>query len=360
MKIFIVCSCLTNGGAERVGVMLANGFARRGHDVSIVTNIYQKATYEVDDNIKIFPLNPKTNFIIRKWIGALFLIRKYVRSDKPDAVIGIMQLCSFVSRLACLGTGIPVIMTEHDAYQRLPSIRLTKMEIFSKFYLDKIYRCVTILTEADRKFIGNRLKNVVVMPNPSTFPPYQGEFHKEKILLAAGRISNWHCKGFDLLIEAWGKIAEKFTDWKLELAGDGSKEDFCYLKQLAAKYGVTDRMEFLGYRSDMLSLYQKAAIYVLSSRSEGLPMVIIEAMGQGCACVAVENFGRTKEMITNEEEGLLCEMENPDALSAVMEKMIVDEDYRKKVQLKSIARSEYYSLDHVIGLWEQLLSSIIK
>jgi glycosyltransferase involved in cell wall biosynthesis len=251
-------------------------------------------------------------------------------------------------------------MTEHDAYERVPSEHLTKMQVFSKFYLDKIYRCVTILTEADRKYIGNRLKNVVVMPNPSTFPPYQGELHKEKILLAAGRISNWHYKGFDLLIEAWGEIAEKYPDWKLELAGDGAKEDFSYLKRLAAKYGVTNRMEFLGYRSDMLNLYQKAAIYVLSSRSEGLPMVIIEAMGQGCACVAVENFGRTKEMITREEEGLLCEMENPKALSSIMEKMITDENYRKEVQLNSIARSEYYSLDHVIGLWEKLLSNIIK
>ncbi len=360
MKIGIICASMTMGGAERVGVMLANGFATHGHDVSLITDIYLKQTYSVAPQVKKIALNPPVKNKILRWLGAIYNIRRYVKREKPDAIIGIMALCSFVARIACLGTRVPVIMTEHDAYQRIPSEALTKMEVFSKYYLDKIYPQVTILTEADKIYIGNRLKNITVMPNPSTFSIFDGKLEKEKIILAAGRLSNWHCKGFDFLIEAWGEIADKFPEWRLQIAGTGAKEDFDYLKSLAEKYKVSDRIDFLGYRTDMLELYRKAAIYVLSSRSEGLPMVVIEAMGQGCACVAVENLGRTKEIIRNEQEGLLCEMENPVDLAEKMCRMISDENLRTVIQKNSIERAKYYSLDHIIALWENLLSRIVR
>ena len=89
-------------------------------------------------------------------------------------------------------------------------------------------------------------------------------------------------------------------------------------------------------------------------------MVVIEAMGQGCACVAVENLGRTKEIIRNEQEGLLCEMENPVDLAEKMCRMISDENLRTVIQKNSIERAKYYSLDHIIALWENLLSRIVR
>lgn len=361
MKIFIVCNSLGGGGAERVGVMLANGFALHQHEVYLITDIYQKQTYEVNEKIHILPLH-KTLIKnkLSRWSRAIFLLRQYVKQEKPDVVIGIMALCSFVARMACLGQGVPVIMTEHDAYQRVPSEALTLMERFSKFYLDKIYTCVTLLTEADKRYVGNRLKNAVVMPNPSTFPAANSVPEKKKVLLAAGRVSNWHYKGFDILIQAWGKIAQGFPEWKLQIAGDGPKENFDFLKNLAKECHVSNRIDFLGYRTDMLHLYQQASIFVLSSRSEGLPMVVIEAMGQGCACCCVENFGRTKETIQNKSEGLLCQMENPDSLASIMREMLSNDDYRHQVQKNSIERAKYYSLDHIVELWEGLLGKIIN
>lgn len=361
MKIFIVCNSLGAGGAERVGVNLANGFAQHGHDIWLITDIYQKQTYEVDERVRLLPLHEKgAKSKLSRWCGAICLIRQYVKNEKPDAVIGIMALCSFVARMACLGIGVPVIMTEHDAYQRVPSEALTLMQRFSKFYLDRIYPCVTLLTEADKRFVGTRLKNAVVMPNPSTFVVSNEVPKKKKVLLAAGRVSNWHYKGFDLLIQAWGRIAQDFPEWRLQISGDGPKENFDFLKKIAKECNVLDRMDFLGYRTDMLQLYQQASVFVLSSRSEGLPMVVIEAMGQGCACCCVENFGRTKETIRNENEGLLCNMEDPDALADIMKKMLANDDYRQEVQRKAIERAKYYSLDHIVGLWEKLLEKLTK
>ena len=160
------------------------------------------------------------------------------------------------------------------------------------------------------------------------------------------------------MIEAWGQIATQFPSWSLQFAGAGNNDTLRFFEKLAKDNKVSDRIVFLGYRTDMESLYQQSAIYCLSSRSEGLPMVLIEAMSQGCAPVACENLGRTKEIITNESEGLLFKTADVDDLAEKLTKMIMDEEYRKSVQKNAIERSKYYSLDHVISMWENMLKQI--
>lgn len=360
MKLFIICNSLGGGGAERVGVNLANGFAKKGHQVSIITDVFQPSTYPVEPNVAIIPLCENEKGKFEKWGRAIFKIRKMAKKERPVIIIGIMQLCSLVAKMAVRSLNIPVIMTEHDSFLRPDSFKLTFWEKISKFHLNKIYDCVTVLTEADRLLIAKKLKKAVVMPNPLTFETAKDLPEKDNKILSAGRLSSWHVKGFDLLIEAWSKIAHKFPDWTLQIAGDGKPSDFDYLTELAKKLGVINRIDFLGYRTDMLQLYQKAAIYVLGSRSEGLPMVVIEAMSQGCAVVAIENFGRTKEIITSKKEGLLCKMEDTNDLAEKIAEMIRNDEYRQYVQKNSIERSKYYSLDHIITMWENLIQKLIQ
>jgi glycosyltransferase involved in cell wall biosynthesis len=306
-------------------------------------------------------LNPKTKNKFWKWADAIILMRKHIKDYKPDVVIGIMLTCSMVSKIACTGFNIPTIMTEHHAFEFVKSEDYGIMrKRWFRYITDAFFPHVTVLTEADRQLIGNNLKNVMVMPNPLTFETVKEVPDKDKYLLAAGRVSDWHYKGFDILVEAWGKIAPKYSEWTLKIAGDGPKENFDFLKQKAAENGVLDKIEFLGYRTDILSLYKKAAIYVLSSRSEGLPMVLIEAMSQGCACVATDFKGRTKEIITNDDEGILCNPEDVDALAKGMEKLINDDEYRKKIQRDAIKRSEYYSLDNTMERWSKFLGDIVN
>jgi glycosyltransferase involved in cell wall biosynthesis len=359
MKIFIVCTRMTGGGAERVGVMLANGFAMKGNDVSIITDVYQKATYDIDNHVKVLPLHTKTKNKITKWLSSLYMIRHHVSNNRPDVIIGIMHTCSAFSKIACIGLDIPVVLTIHHALERIETYPLPFTERMIDTISPLFYNITTVLTKADKEYWAKR-KNIVVMPNPSSFPQSTGTLHKENVLLAAGRISDWYYKGFDILIEAWGEIASKYPEWKLEIAGNGSKDNFDFLKEKAIDNGVVDRIEFLGYRTDMQNLYQKAAIYVLSSRSEGLPMVLIEAMSQGCACVATDFKGRTKEIITNDDEGILCNPEDVDALAKGMERLIIDDEYRNRLQQNAIKRSEYFRLDNIVGMWESLLSKLVR
>lgn len=105
------------------------------------------------------------------------------------------------------------------------------------------------------------------MPNPLTFIPISKDSSKEKIVLAAGRVDDWHCKGFDILMQAWNKVAFKYPNWKLMLAGKGSEKTNHFLQSFLTDSIAKKNAVFLGYRKDMFGLYSKASIYALSSRS---------------------------------------------------------------------------------------------
>lgn len=358
MKICISVSSLGGGGAERVGVVLANGFAEKGHDVIVITDVHEKVVYQLHPEVRVVAFSKsKTNKFL-KWSRALYNTRATLKKEKPDVVIGIMQLCSLISRIASIGLSVPVVMTEHSAFEWVSSLPRPWFLKFSRKYLNWIYPCVTVLTEPDKQFIGNKLKNVVVMHNPLTYESYEGELNKEKLILSAGRLTDWRYKGWDTLVYSWARIADKYPDWKICIAGTGAESSKQYIIQLMKDNGIEDRVEFLGHCKNMLDLYRKASIFFLSSRSEGMPMVVLEAMSQGCACVATDYKGRTKEIINSEKCGILCQPEDDKALAEGLEKMITDKEYRESVQRNSIERSKDFSVPRIVHEWEELIGSL--
>lgn len=374
MRIFLVCNNLGGGGAERVHVNLASGFAQCGYEVFLIADLNQKASYPVDERVKILPLCPSTSKTLVKWSKAIVWMRRYVKKYKPDVVLGNMHLCSLVSKIACMGTGVPVILSIHNSLKSHPSYNPGRLTRICDEYLSRIYTRTTVLTYADYQTM-KRKKNVIVMPNPLTFKPVAVvesgfvDHHgciidKKPAVLAAGRLDAWHYKGFDLLIRAWGIVSKSIEDeivnhgWRLQIAGAGSKKSLEFLKGIVKESGVEDSIDFLGYRTDMEHLYREASIYCLSSRCEGLPMVLIEAMSQGCAPVACENLGRTREIITNETEGLLFKTADADDLARQLARMISDDEMRKSIQFAAFKRSKYYLPDNVLSMWETLLTSL--
>lgn len=379
MKIVIVITHLGGGGAERVGVSLANGLANRGHQVVIATDLNASGHYFPNDNVKVVHFVNKAKQSGVKWFLSIFTLRKVFKIEKPDVVIGIMQLCSFVSKLAGIGMNIPVVMTEHNSFERPASAPLSKIGYFSKFYLNKFFPLVTVLTQADKNIIGNKLNNVVVMPNPLALKPVKDMPLKEKIILAAGRLDDWHYKGFDVLIKAFSKLVQGLRfkvqgslqpsseelivnseRWKLQIAGTGSEKSLNYLKGLCKENRIEEYVEFLGFQKDIEKLYQKASIFVLSSRYEGFGLVLIEAMSQGCACIACDYKGRQREIIQNDSQGLCCEPDDVDALAEAMRKMMTDDEYQESVRKIAVERSLYYSLENTMDRWEELLNQIVR
>lgn len=362
MKIFIVCARLCHGGAERVAATLANGFEEKGHRVTLLTNLFEEKSYEIANDVNVVNLVNRDRNKLSKWLGALRIVRKHIKAERPNVVIGVMQLCSLVSRLAAIGTGVPVIMTEHDSFERPMSASMSKWEHISKFWIDRIYRSVTVLTRSDVDFIGKRLKNVHEMPNPlSIAPAMTVPEGKQHVLLAAGRVDNWHVKGFDVLIKAWAKALKMLpeNDWMLEIAGVWLEEkSHSHLMSLAQELGCSDRTRFLGFRKDIKELYRQASVFVLSSRYEGFGLVLIEAMSQGCAPIACDYKGRQKEILGSEDNGIVCEPEDVDGLSNAICLVVKNDDLRHQMQQHALERSRYYSVENSVRRWECLITRV--
>lgn len=376
MKIFLVCNSLGGGGAERVHVNLANGFAQRGHEVYLIADVNQPASYPVDEQVHVLPLCPLSTNKLKKWGGAVSMLRKNIKKYKPDVVIGNMHLCSLISKIAALGTRIPVILTIHNALEHKEYHYRKRDQLWDRF-APPLYSATTVLTQADSIVMHKKYgfnKNVYVMPNPLTYVPLSitdnhclvsddgSKIEKKNIILAAGRLDNWRYKGWDILIEAAAKMKPLLLkyNWKIYVAGGGSDKTKQFLYSLQKDAGVEDCLQFVGYRTDMKNLFKEASVFCLSSRSEGLPMVLIEAMSQGCAPVACDNIGRTKEIITSEEEGLLYQTADIDGLVRQLSFLLVNDNVRSKIQCSAIMRSKFFMVDRIIDKWEVLLRDISK
>ena len=267
MKICIVCPRLCHGGAERVAVSLANGFVARGHEVLFFADLFEEQTFVLDESIQLLNLVPQTKNKFKKWGGAVRLLRKGLKKDKPDVIIGIMSLCSIVAYLSSLGCGVPVIATDHDSYEKPYPVKMSLFERFYKFYFCRLFNKVTVLTKADVFCLNKRGKNAIVMSNPLAIDPLETIHDRKNIVLAAGRVDNWYYKGFDVLIRAWGrvngqlkidngKLSSNGEPWKLVIAGVWrNPETRTYLDSIAKECGVLDKIEYAGFVEDKQKLY---------------------------------------------------------------------------------------------------------
>lgn len=374
MRIFVVCNRLCYGGAERVGVTIANGLFGRGYEVYVVADLFMPVTYKLRPGIKVLNLYREGKGKYAKQLSSFKLLRSYLKQYHPDLMIGIMWLASLRALVAARGLHIPVVSTVHDSFERPACAPMSRFEHFHKFVLNKLYNNVTVLTEADKKFIGSRLKHVTVMPNPLALTPISFEPDgrvansagertiKEPFVLAAGRLDDWHYKGFDLLIKAWSLVDEKKDSegrcWQLKIAGRETPGSLGYLKGLCQQYHVESSVEFLGFRTDIAHLMQQASIFVLSSRYEGFGLVLIEAMSQGCACVAADYKGRQREIIGDESNGMLCPTEDAGSLAEKMQYLISHPDERLQMQRNAAERSKLFATENIIDKWERMLSDV--
>ena len=359
MKIFIVCRYLGGGGAERVAVNLAHGFLERGHDVYCIADLDNHRSYSIDERIHLLELHSSGASKPQMVLQAIANIRKYAKKYQPDLLIGFMHFCSLASKVGTSGLGIPVIQTIHHALES-ETYKFSPLTVWMDRHTCPLYFKTILLTHADKKVLTKWDNKTIVIPNPLSYTPSTDFSKKENIILAAGRLDDWHYKGWDILIKTAHEIKDflKENGWQIVVAGNGTEDTRKMLMEMCKEHEVENVVNFIGYQKDMLSLYGKASVFLLSSRSEGLPMVLLEAMSQGCACVATDFKGRTREIITSEQEGLLAYPEDYNQLSLHLKDLITDNYRRKMIQKNAVERSKYYNLDHVVDMWENLFKSI--
>lgn len=352
MKILVCVHNFNNGGAERVASLWIKGFIQRGYSVTALTCGEERENdYDIPDSVNVVNINPSGN-ILSKNIRRIKMIRNVIKGYSPDVIIILQHPWIWWIPFAKIGMNIPIVNTEHNSFERPTTAPMPRKTYFEKFYLNRVFNVVTVLTEADKNIIGKKLSNVCVLPNPLAFEPIDHVKDRDEIVLAMGRLDVGHTKGFDVLIKAFGMTNN--DGWLLKIAGGGKPENVKKYKEMAEDYGIANRVEFLGYVKDPASLFRRASIFVLSSRYEGFGLVVTEAMSQGCACIACDYKGRQSEIILDQSMGMVCPTENAEALAECINRMINDSIYRESIRKNAIERSKDFTVEKIIDRWDEI------
>jgi glycosyltransferase involved in cell wall biosynthesis len=217
---------------------------------------------------------------------------------------------------------------------------------------------LTVLTSPDERDYGAILAGaatrVVRIPNPVPRLGGGRVDHDARELVALGRLRRQ--KGFDLLIEAFAPVAERHPDWTLRIHGHGRLRD--RLEALVAQHGVEGRAVLMGATRRPGRALARGSIYVLSSRFEGFPMVLLEAMGKRLAVVSFDCPNGPADAIEDDVNGVLVPPGDTRALSAAMTALIEDPERRRRLGGAAGQTARRYALAAIGARWDALLEEL--
>lgn len=363
MKILFYINALSGGGAERVLTTLLHHFSKDiSLELCLATNTTIPFAYSLPNSIRIINLyegcnikhNKTFNFFSYR-IPYLVNIRKIAKREHPDIIIVFMGNSISNVILMTLGLGIPIIGSEHTNVSRsFGRVFELKRKILYPFA-----SAITVLTKYDYNLWSKKFSNIVRMPNPCDFKVINSVYKKDKRVIAVGRVSDWEIKGFDNLVRAWSKICHEVPEWQLSIVGKYDIDSLSFLKKIQSEnQGVN--IEFLGFRNDVNRLLLESEIFVLSSRVEGLPMGLIEAMKSKCCCVSFDVKTGPNEIIKDGFSGLLVKDQDVNALAEKLLYVIKNENKRILFSQNAPLSVEQYSIENVIEKWYSLIKRFVK
>ncbi|TXJ09044.1 MAG: glycosyltransferase family 4 protein [Acinetobacter sp.] len=351
---FLIGNLNHSGGTERVTSLIANALAAEGNQISILSLADgRQPFFTLHANIQTYSLYPHKISMKTNFFAAIWRIRKFVTQHQIDTLIVVDSISCVFTVPALFGLKIKHICWEHFNFNVDLGVSYRRLgRKWAAQYCDN----VVTLTQRDKQLWQQGLKKIkaqmVAIANPS---PYSIQEHTPslaaKTILCVGRLT--YQKGFDLLIEAWCKIAHQLPEWKIIIVGIG--EDEVLLKQMVIVGGVEDSIMFAGQQTDMDSFYRQASFFCMGSRFEGLPMVLLEAQSYGLPIVAFDCDTGPAEII-NKQTGFLVANGNVNQLAQAILKMAqcTDEQYQEMV-IHATLNSKKFSLNEIIAQWKILI-----
>lgn len=362
MKICILKYALNEiGGAETVAINMANEFSEKFdvHFVSIVSNA----------DVKKFNLSDKVvykNFLRGKdkikdtLFSGIKEIRKYVAEEKFDIVFSIgLPTNIFMSSLK-FGNDAKLVYCEHGNKYQNPTKLSPLHRYFGVMFADKI----VTLTEKDKFNYINSYKNlsedkVINIPNWIEINSESIEYNSEsKRIVTAGRFSKE--KGYDLLVEVAKKFLSIKKDWQWDIYGGKDDVIAPYLESKITEYNLTDRLNLKGLSNSKEEMYKDYSVYVLTSKAEGLPLVLLEALSYNLPLVSFDCQTGPSDIISDGKNGYLIDAFDVEKMAEKLVFLAENEDKRLALSQNSRESLEKFEKQVVLRKWEELIYNLKK
>lgn len=355
-KVALIGYRLNKGGAERVMATLSKFFVNQGieiHNIIIIDDIAYPYSGEV---FNLGKLKNKTNGVFNK-IKRLVAIKNYLSQYKFDFIIDFRFRIKPVQELlvAKYVYNTKSIFTVHsstlDGY-------MSNFTPLTKLTYGNCYKVVAI-TKAMQHSIEDLhgLTNVTMIYNPIDIEAIVKKSEERikldfEYIIGVGHF-NTNQKQFDVLINAYSKSVLPKNKIALVILGEGLSENI--LKQITIDKGVDDLVHFLGFKSNPYKYIKRAKFFVLSSKFEGLPMVMLEALACGTPLVAFDCPTGPKEVVVHKKNGLLIEDQNIDALIDGINLMFTNEVIYSNCKKNAFKSAEKYSVNKIGKQWLKLM-----
>jgi len=370
LKILISIYSLSHGGAERVTTTLADYWAERGWQVAIVTIAgLDRDFYQLDSRIERIALeldhnsaNPIGGLVNN--LRRIVYLRRVIKRQQPDVAVSMMATSNVLLALAGMGLNVPTIGSERIHPPKWPLGRI--WELLRRWAYPKL---TALVAQTEQSAIWLRQQapapKIAIIPNPVNFPlkshePYlqpvtvREDVNGKRMLLAVGRLTEQ--KGFDLLISAFSKLVTEYPDWSLIILGEG--EERLALEQQIKELNIADKVHLLGAVGNLSNWYEAADLYVLSSRFEGFPNTLLEAMAHGLPVVAMDCETGPSDIISHGVDGLLVSQGDMDGLAVALGKLMADDDLRSRFAVRGVEVRKRFSLERIAVMWEQLFDEV--
>lgn len=369
MKILIFTNTLAGGGAERVVATLANYWARRQWRVRVVTLApASEDFYALDPQVERLALDmaaPSEGAVdaLRQNMRRVAALRRALNEFRPTVALAMMSTPNVLLAFAAWGLpGLCAIGSEHCYPPHRPLGR-TWAALCRRMYgrLD----AVVALTQECAQWIGthSNATRVPVIPNAAPWPLPQQAPHLDpdslcgpgrRILLAVGRLDP--VKNLELLVQVFAQLAPNHPDWDLVILGEGPQR--AALEQAVRFMLPGVRILLPGVAGNVGEWYARADLYVMSSRSEGFPNSLAEALSHGLPAVSFDCDTGPRDIIRDDVDGLLVPPDDAAALMRALDRVMADADLRSRFAARAGEARERFSLERVAGMWEDLFREL--
>ena len=395
MKICIWCTKIFDlGGTKRVVTLLANELVKE-HDVTIM--VYEdrfkedRNMYHMSEDIKVDFID--NDFFVNRHHTPAFCWRYLVRKlnnkwgifnrEKLNSVLAdaifpkktqdkwveylneqdydiIITTASLSLRLGMLAPRLKAktIGWQHncfDGYLKVPNVVFWKQEALLQEYLPKLDRYI-VLSDYDKRDYKKILGIVTeVKINPRSFVSEKKCDPEAKRFLMATRFV--YAKGLDLMMEAFEKFCREDDEWQLDIIGSGDLWNEIVAD--AKRRHIEDRVNFVGYTNEPEKYYLNSSVFLLPSRWEGWPMVIMEAFEFGLPVIAFHT-GAMDLIIDDGKTGFLPEAFDVDKFAQAMLKLAHDDELRRKMSRNAIWKSEDFAIEKAVSEWNHLFEELMR
>lgn len=373
--IYCTHSTYNPGGMERVLYNKVKYFSEQMHwDVTVVTTDQHNRLpfYPFPESVRMIDLGINySEDNVKRAFGKIYgylkkrkkhrrLLEELLMQEKADIVVSLYP--SESSFIPYIKDGSRKVLEIHYCkFFRLQYGRKGLLGAIDKWRTWQDERIVrrfdkfVVLTNEDRGYWGN-LPNIEVIPNAAMFVADRYSDVSVKRVIAVGRLD--YQKGFDRLIQAWEIVNKsgKYDDWRLDIFGQGDWKDM--LQGMIDKKGLNGSAFINKPTKNIGEEYADSSMLVMSSNYEGFPMVMIEAMACGLPVVAFDFKCGPKDIIRNEENGLIIHNGDIKALADGIMKLMEDTENRKRMSLNARKIVDTYSEKAVMEKWIGLFNNL--